>query len=107
MDGPLLIRMLVNANVRKIKNLDVLIANWDRMFFLKRDDEKLSTGVLYYNFMNMILFDKMCLRIENNFIYFQSNDIVKMYMTQFSETENYLFLEKWFLIFKTQRVIDS
>lgn len=107
MNGPLLVKMLVNTNVRKLQNLDTLIENWDRLFFMRKDDEKLSASTLYYNFMCMLMFDKMRLRIANNYIYFQTNDVVKMSMTQFSETENFLFLEKWFLLFRTQTLVDA
>lgn len=107
MDGPQLMKMFVNANVRKIAHLDALLENWDRLFFLKRADKTMPTSTFYYTFMHMLLYDRMALRIENNFIYFQANDIVRMSLTQFSETENLLFLQKWFLIFKTQKVVDS
>ncbi len=106
-DGPMLVRLFIGANVRKMANLDTLLANWERSFMINNDIGKVSTSALYYRFMHSILYDKMDMRIENNFVYFQTNRVMKMSLNQFADHDNALFLEKWFLIFGVRRVVDQ
>jgi hypothetical protein len=105
--GAKLVKLFVNANIRKIENLDILLTSWDKLFNLKYNNKNYPNSTVYYYFFNMMLTDEMKLRIINDFVYFQSNDIVRMSLNQFPDVNNSVFLLKWFLIFETQKVIDS
>ena len=105
--GPKLVNLFVNANIRKIEHLDVLLTSWDNLFNVKNNNKVYPNGTIYYHFLKMILTDKMQLRIINDFVYFQTNDIVRMALTQFKDVNNFVFLSKWFLIFENERVIDN
>lgn len=107
MDGLSCLKVFVGTNTRVISNLDILLVQWEKNYFVKHG--KIPVNENCSNFIMLILSGKAQLRIEENFVYFyENNDIIRMSMNQFQTGCNAELIALWFLIFRKKiSILDS
>lgn len=110
LDGPLLVKLFINANLKRFASLDPLLRTWEDTYYRRQvagHDPRRAIGLdnLYFKFMHAILAEPVDLRVENGFVYFLAGN--NMVRTASTTDENATFLKKWFLMFAVQTEIDG
>lgn len=104
--GVSLVHALVDKCVRTFTVLDGLLIQWEKIIYntLRMQNTGVQNDKVYMALMTMILTDPIQLRIVNDVIYFQTNSTIRMTVNR---NDHATLLNYWFLVFKSQIVVDS
>jgi len=106
MNGVFLTKTFINT-FRNVDHLNHLLMLWERAFWKKHEQQmqanEVSATDLCFQFVYMIASCDMNLRYKNKYFFFQSNnDIIKISLSEFANTDYSIFLRRWTLMFKTK-----